>query len=148
MELGSKGSAKQFVVYDKIAQIKAKNKMKAPWAQQPVPKFPMTRIELRLHPKGLRLTEEPSLPNPFAALSVSSWANLGWDSDLWRMFLMAAREVGTTLPLHAIKNRTVRAQFRQRLKLGNEGWWNPEVAWSRVPQLIADLTTAFDKKAA
>ena len=53
IELGSKGSTKQFVAYDKVAQIKARNKMKAPWAQEPVPKFPNHPHRVTPAPQGI-----------------------------------------------------------------------------------------------
>lgn len=124
--LGSKTSAKQICIYDKVAEIKGANAALLCGKKQ-VPSFPLTRIEARYYEEW-PLNQLYSLPNQFAGMSLVA-APAGELDGYFEMFVLACRAEGPQLALALIKSPKVKKDFKARLKKGRPHWWNPESTW-------------------
>lgn len=143
--LGSEDSECATAIYDKRAELKAKNKKK-PKALKNLPdKWATTRIEQRLRPKvGLTVAQVPTLPNPFQSLIVSGYAGLSTKDEVWSLFLDSVRLRTAPSALQRIKNKRMRAVLAKRFSDATATWWNPEKIWAGVQPRIDDLLAVVE----
>lgn len=141
--LGSEDSECGTVIYDKRAELKAKNKKK-PKAIKSLPDtWATTRIEQRLRPKtSLAVAAVTSLANPFQSLVVSGYAGLAGKNEVWSMFLDSVRLRTAPAALQRIKNARMRAEYAKRFGEATAAWWHPEEIWPGVKPRIDDLLAA------
>ena len=135
--LGDDGSEAQFCIYDKAAEIKAKNLKKCQQLKETVPTKPITRIEARLNPKR-RLKDLPNRPNPFADLVVIGYPPKSLASPLAQLTLRLARYEGLDSVIKSLPSPE-REQIKALLKPYHAFWWKPDAIWAQLPALLAQL---------
>ena len=133
-------TGKRFAIYDRIPAIKWHNQKKFLYPNQhiPLPDNPVMRIEARLFP-DIPFVGLTNLENPFSKLTVASIKPQENDDPLWSLFLALTRFEGAQATLGRLpKNK--RAQFMQRLKQGQAGWWKPEKVWDQLSTVIKKIS--------
>ena len=144
-QLGTTDSPNEYVIYDKVAEIKAKNRKKVEALREPFPGHPVTRIEARLRPKArTSLADLHHVPNPFKKLVVAAYIGCEYRDDDWKNFLARCRYEGLQGALLAQSKRR-RKLYLQRLKQQQADWWDADNVWAglgRVLEQIADPPSA------
>lgn len=135
--LGDNGSAVQFCIYDKAAEIKAKNKKKCSDLKDALPKSAITRIEARIKPK-MKLKDLVHQRNPFADLVVAAYPPKALATPLAQQTLRLARHVGLDAALKGLPTAE-REEVKALLKPFHHAWWAPQKVWAQLPLLLADL---------
>lgn len=103
-----------------------------------------TRVERRLRPQGLKLTELPMMTNPFAhiVLPVSNLPTPPNEPEsksyLWSMFQDSIKVRGLLGALKLLPE-VKRATYRAWLKQHPVSWWNPKMIWWHWSKYISDL---------
>ncbi len=128
--VGTKGSARHFIVYDKQLQLKHQNS-KSPW-KVPVPDHPVTRVEAQLK-VGLPTSQIATLQNPFLKLAVADFGSIKANDDYTKLFLLAALGTGAQTALAAV-TAARRKVFKQQLSDAVPTWWNPADCWQAWPE--------------
>jgi len=140
--IGGSKSPTSWCIYDKIAEIEAKNKKKAMALKKDIPKFQLTRFELRLKPVQRHILDLVNLNNPFAKLIVSAYTNFSSNKDVeWNLFLDSCRLRGAQAALFKIKGSSYFEEFKSRLDAGLVDWWKPGVIWSQLPEVIENIVS-------
>ena len=141
--LGAAGSKKQFLLYDKVKEIKEKNKKKLKGFKAMVPGHSLFRIECRLLKLACPLNEIVNLPNPFTDLFPTAYPGAKATKEydpLWPLFLCACRFEGVDNAV-AYLNAADKATFTKRLEeKGKKDWWNPEKIWKGLASAINVIT--------
>jgi len=115
---------------------------------QPWPHPKTTRVERILRGTKRPLIRLPTLENPFKALSLVTLPPelpLGEVNEKnWQLFCdsIAVRGVHGALQLLSAKKRP---RYRKWLEKHGEGWWQPELFWSKWPAVLADSKIADPK---
>jgi hypothetical protein len=128
--VGTKGSARHFVVYDKQLQLKKQN-TKSPWKVF-VPDHAVTRIEAQLK-VDLPTSQIATLPNPFAKLAMADFGSIMANDDYTKLFLLAALGTGAQTALAAVTPAR-RKVFKQQLSDAVPTWWSPAYCWQAWPE--------------
>ncbi len=105
------------------------------------------RIERRIKtPPIEKLTELPSLPNPFLGMNLVSMPEAPPSEQtkmqyVWKLFHRAADAQGLTaaLALLPVEKRTL---YRKHLEAHVQPWWNPEAIWANWPNMLDELKIA------
>jgi hypothetical protein len=141
--LGAASSDKQFLLYDKPAEIVEKNKKKSKGFKTSVPTHKQLRIEYKLK-SSCTLQEIYAVSNPFLHLTMIA-IYPGYKSEetydpQWTLFLSACRFEGKEKALSHLNSQD-RVQYVKRLKLvGRTDWWKPEEVWQGLPNAISLIT--------
>lgn len=139
IKLGGDSSPSQFCLYDKIAEIKAKNNKKNKSAKQKVPSIEVTRIEFRSRQKKTRLKDYYKLSNPFLRLNVWKFPSSEWcTSSLGKLILRVAKYEGLQSVLLTIK-KSERVSFESSIKSFLCEFWKPNEVWKNLPNVISDI---------
>lgn len=146
-ELGKYSSGKEIIVYDKRAKIEALNsKIVYTPKKEPVPDFPVTRIEIQLNNNNKMLrnstvTNILDYPNPFPTMTVAPTNHNHYDDDLedwiWLAFLKMARFEGVTAAKYSFPQHW--PKILARMKLSEPTWWRPDISWRGYPSLVHRL---------
>ena len=129
--LGPKASPRLICIYDKVAEIKARNSKKL--IKTEVPDHPITRIELRLktRPPAKAL---PGIPNLFKKIGISNIGAHMSDDHAFRMFIKASRAEGAQNVLLDLPEE-LRKKYRKRLATGSPQWWDTDNIWTQWPNV-------------
>ncbi len=150
--LGTNEGVNQFVIYDKVAEVKAKNSKTPELYKTEVPKYETTRIEWRYRPKEICLFNQLYQgKNGFAKLNLSMMTGqpkaLVTDIDGFvnQVFTLSSyvglQQALLTLPKH--RRKEVRNII---LKLGLTKWWKPLELWETMPEAIEDIVNPKPNK--
>lgn len=125
--LGIKYGETEICVYDKAAQIKMLNEKSE--IKLPIPKQPITRIEVRKK-KGYLFKEIASVPNFFEGIQISSYFSFVpvIDKEKFSLFLEVCRSRGAVDALKML-NETNRERYRKLIQSCKLIWWNPQKIW-------------------
>lgn len=140
--LGASSSNKQFVLYDKVAEIKHSNAKKVKAFKTAIPTDKILRIEHRFLKLNCTLKGVATLPNPFQDLSLVAYpgskSTKAYD-PLWTLFLSACRFEGVETAFTHLNDED-QENFRKRLKAdGRTDWWKPETVWQGLPSAIDSI---------
>jgi hypothetical protein len=130
--IGTRLSPKLFCFYDKVAEVKRRNKGKIVKATPP--NHDVTRIEARiLH--GLPMAKLSSLTNPFSQLflTYSNHRPGEWQSEL---FMRAARADGLQEAILLLPKQ-LRTKVKKTLQPAK--FWLPEEIWECWPSVVGTL---------
>lgn len=141
--LGANTSSKQFVLYDKTAEIIKTNKKKYQWFKKAVPQHDLLRVECRQMKLNRTLKNVMSLKNPFYHLSLPAYfkpkVTPGYD-PLWDFFLASCRHESLDIALSRLneqdKERCLKLLQTQKLTF----WWEPKELWKGLPNAIKKIT--------
>ncbi len=141
--LGAFGSDKQFVIYDKNAEIIKTNKKKYKWFKKEVPLYDLLRVECRLMNLNVTLKDMLALKNPFHGLRLPAYFQpktvKGYE-PLWDFFLTSCRHESLKIALSRL-NKQDKENYQKRLKdEGINHWWKPGSLWKRLPKAVNSLT--------
>lgn len=134
--LGGQDSDNMIAIYNKQLEVKEKNnKYKT---NIPVPKWPTTRLEIRLKP-GMDIEGLIDFANPFENLVIRPFASVPVvDSELWRLFVALAQFRGAHDALLML-DESNRKKFRQRIEAVKCDWWNPAIIWGTWEELLSEV---------
>ncbi len=135
--LGTEESSCCLCIYDKAAEMKAKNKKKCTDLKEAIPTTAVTRIELRLKPKT-SLFQLLEMANPFADLVVLAYPSEVLANPLASQTLRLARHEGMDAALKGLPTAE-RKKMRAILKPIEVAWWDPKAVWEQVPGVLATL---------
>lgn len=136
--LGSKESDKQFVIYDKSAEMKKKSK--ADCSKETKMLQELTRVELRLRPKKLMSFKQLlAMDNPFSVLELvaSRKPKKSASSDEYRLLQKVCCYEGVNQALALISDKTKKNKYRHQLM--NDGlnqFWEPVKVWQGLPAAL------------
>lgn len=143
MYLGAFGSSKQFVFYDKTAEIVKTNKKKYAWFKTAVPPYDLLRVECRLTSLNCTLKHTLDLKNPFYMLSLPAYFKpkvVTSYEPLWDFFLASCRHERMDIALSRLngqdKERYQKMLQTQKLTF----WWRPKDLWKGLPDAIKKIT--------
>lgn len=143
MYLGAFGSSKQFVLYDKTAEIAKTNKKKYLWFKKSVPNHDLLRIECRLTDLNCTLENALGMKNPFYHLSLPAYFKpmVVPDYDpLWDFFLASCRHESPKIALSRL-NEQHREHYQKMLQAQKlTFWWRPKDLWKGLPNAIKKIT--------
>jgi len=142
--LGTKVSEKQFVIYDKKAQLIKKNGKLL--YKYEIPMFDLTRVELRLRPeKTMSFAKLLSIKNPFAPLELtaskkhtpSHKSTLGAGSDEYRLFQRVCVWEGVNQALKLISDDGKKETYRKQvMSAALNNFWDPATLWKGLPNAL------------
>lgn len=137
--IGGETSTTRWRIYNKKAETEKKNKQKAKPLHETIPESELTRIELVSKPY-CHLLDLPDKTNKFDKLTVSAFSNLVINNDpYWGVFLDSCRLIGAKSALLKLTESTIYDRYTARIKHGLVDWWNPDVIWSQLPAVIANI---------
>jgi hypothetical protein len=105
------------------------------------------RIERRIKTLPIeKLTELPSLPNPFLGMNLVSMPEAPPSEQtkmlyVWKLFHRAADAQGLTAAL-ALLPEEKRTLYRKHLNAHVQPWWNPKAIWANWPNMLDELKIA------
>jgi len=134
--LGTTSSPKQFCIYNKGAEIKAKNTSLL--IKEEVPAYSTTRVEARIRDR-IPLKKLSSIHNPFKKLGVSKYGSPHPTSWEFNLFLKLSNECGSQEALLSLPE-AVRKKYRLLLSQKTPSWWEHKSIWAQAPQLFKNLT--------
>lgn len=144
--LGGDEGVNQFVLYDKVAEIKSKNNKLGKSFKKEMPLTPTTRIEWRYRPKEICTFKkiQSATSNAFENLSlavITGQPKIPTDvkEGLVRLVFELSKYTGLQQALLAAPK-----QNRDELKCiilnsGNSGWWKPLDLWKTLPGALKDI---------
>jgi len=147
--LGTSDSPTQFVFYDKKAEIKHKNSKKEKFIKEIVPKFAITRSEIRLMPKKKKsLLDLLEFSNPFNRVTIWKFPEKLFEvSDFWVFFLCVAKYEG----LHSAMAKLSPArkkEFNKHFGHLQPDFWMPDEIWKELPNVIAEILNPSNPESA
>ena len=139
IKLGGDSSPSQFCLYNKVAEIIAKNGKKDKKLKDVVPPYDISRIELRLREKKMRLEDYMVCQNPFTRLSVWKFPKKAWSElSLNKLILKVAKYEGLQTALLLVK-RSERRAFEKCAKPFLCEFWKPDDIWKELPNVIGGI---------
>jgi len=133
LDMGAYAGDKHVVVYDKCAEVKHHNlthKIKLP-----VPVGPVTRIEIAMRP-SVPFDAFAKASNPFANLNIYSVPPMQSAQTLeFQLFVKVAQLGGLQSALLGLPE-SKRKQFKAKLDLSSQPWWDPEIIWATWSSLL------------
>ena len=138
--LGDDNSVNQFVVYDKGAEIKAKNGKLGKAYKKEVPSCPLTRIEWRFRPKKICTfkTLLSSTENVFEKLNLGMLTSLPkmpkTDTEgLVKLVVELSKYQGLQQALFCVPKYRRKELMDTIMKSCKTTWWKPEELWKTLP---------------
>lgn len=136
LDIGAYSGDKRVVVYDKCAEVKHYNLTHK--VKEPVPDGPVTRVEIVMRP-SLTFAALASLPNPFDSLNIYTVPPISSAKTLeFELFVKLAQLGGLQYALLTLREAT-RKQFKARLELSAQPWWDPSAVWSHWQALLTSV---------
>lgn len=131
--IGTLESRKRFCIYDKVAEIKHKNKNKL--FKTDIPTHSITRIESRIR-QDIYLKELITLTNPFEKLCIAYPPSPLSNDPILPLFLECWRSKGAHDALLTIGDKELRRKYRKLLTMNTPSWWKPDAIWKQWPSVI------------
>lgn len=125
--IGGTSSDRYFAIYDKRAEIIAKNKILPDHVQKPVPTQPVTRVEVRLRPNCL-LSFLPKVRNGFEPLWLSNLTYTGSKGWQYSLAFELARFIGMTAVLSKLP-QSERDRVMWLLQKFPCHFWDSDLLW-------------------
>ncbi|MCP4721542.1 MAG: replication initiation factor domain-containing protein [Desulfobacteraceae bacterium] len=132
---GNGSSEKVFCIYDKTKEIKVKNTKSHPYLEkkEPIPDYPITRVEYRFKPKSKSFTlkDLKLMESPLKKLIISEYYNLDIINDFknkdershFKLFLDSCRYRGIQQS-YKLLTESKRKKFRKIVKGASAKWWD------------------------
>ena len=136
LSIGCYGGNKNITIYDKVKQVKDKNKKQN--LNLPPPAKETTRVEISISP-DCSFDQLGMIQNPFAKLVIRAFADFPKvEEELWRMFVALAQFRGAQDALLILDEGT-RKKFKQKIENVVCPWWNPESIWNNWEDLLMEV---------
>lgn len=142
--LGDSESDNQWAIYDKVAEIKDKNKKKE--FKVEVPDHNLTRVEFRHRPSAkLMLKEILTIKNPFATLKLIAYPKSAITNDtVFNQLLTNSIFIGMNQALLKIVKHQRPKYNKMLTESGKTFWFKPEVIWESFSSSVFQVVHPYE----